>query len=116
MPRLIDFAVRDEPWADVPEGKAQVLPLLEKDGVRARLLVTRSGSWPAHVDDHDEAYFVLRGEVVYYTDREIRVRAGQGILFAPGESHSARIEGGAVSLKLEFDPRFGSRSGGKPVR
>ena len=93
-------------WADLTEGEVRVIPLLQyENGVRVRMLVTRCGAWPKHVEDQAELYVVLKGEVIYITEREHRVKAGEAILLAPGEPHGARVERGAVSINVDLARR-----------
>jgi mannose-6-phosphate isomerase-like protein (cupin superfamily) len=103
MAQVIDFAVGEEPWTGLGDGEVRIVPLIEGGGVRARLLITRAGHWPVHTEKRSEAYVVLMGEVIYANgEGEIKVRPGQAIVFERGEEHSARIERGAVSIKLDF--------------
>lgn len=90
-------------WADLAEGEVRTIPLLQYDnGVRVRMLVSRRGNWPQHVEDKAELYIVLKGEVIFIMDRERRVKAGEAILLGPGEQHGARVEDGAVSINVDF--------------
>ena len=104
MAQLIDFAIdgSELPWADLAEGVVRRVLLFEHAGVRARVLTTKSGSWPPHTEEEEEMYVVVRGEVIFYTDHEVRVPAGRAIVFAPGETHAARIESGAISIQIEI--------------
>jgi quercetin dioxygenase-like cupin family protein len=102
MAQHFDLAAQMD-WTDLAEGEVRIMPLHQRaDGGRIRLLVTRCGVWPQHVEEQPEFYMVLKGEVIYLTKREHRVQAGEAILFAPGEPHGARIENGAVSLNVDF--------------
>ena len=102
MAKVFDLASKID-WADLAEGEVRVVPLLQlQNGVRVRMLVTRRGEWPKHVEEKAELYVVLKGEVIYITDREKAVKAGDAILLAPGEPHGARIEEGAVSINVDF--------------
>jgi mannose-6-phosphate isomerase-like protein (cupin superfamily) len=107
MAQLIDFAADESrpPWEDLADGEVRRVPLFEGAGVRARVLITRSGSWPSHADEEAEMYVVVRGEVIFHTDHEVRVPAGRAIVFAPGEAHAARIENGAVSIQIDVPRR-----------
>lgn len=104
MAEVVDL---DELWESrhgLEPGEVRLIPLAEQGGLRVRLLVTASGSWPSHVEDSTERYLVLRGEVRYTTeDGEHTVGAGQMVTFAPGEAHAARIETGALSLNIDAD-------------
>ena len=66
------------------------------------MLVTRCGAWPKHVENRAELYVVLKGEVIYITEREHHVKAGVAMLLAPGELHGARVERGAVSINVDL--------------
>ena len=97
------FTLTPRPWADLAEGEVRTTPLVSYDnGVRVRLLVSRRGVWPKHVEERAELYIVLQGDVIFITDREQRVKAGEAILIAPGESHGARVDDGAVSINVDF--------------
>lgn len=69
-----------------------------------------SREWPKHVEEKAELYVVLKGEVIYITDREQAVKAGEAILLAPGEPHGARVEEGAVSINVDFARARAGRS------
>jgi quercetin dioxygenase-like cupin family protein len=102
MAHIIDLAAKSD-WADLADGEVRIRPLLQyENGVRVRMLVSRRGAWPKHVEEKAELYVVLKGEVIQITDREQRVRAGEAILLAPGEPHGARVENGAVSINVDF--------------
>lgn len=106
MAQLFNLGLDDDRFASLANGEVQMTPLFEGGGWRARLLVTRSGSWPMHTDEEREIYVVLRGEVAYQiggdVNQEVRVRAGQLIAFAPHEPHGARIERGAISIRFDY--------------
>jgi quercetin dioxygenase-like cupin family protein len=102
MAQTFDLAAQAD-CTDLAEGEVRAIPLLQyENGVRVRMLVSRRGTWPMHVEDRAELYVVLKGEVILITDREQRVRAGEAILLAPGEAHGARVEDGAVSINVDF--------------
>jgi quercetin dioxygenase-like cupin family protein len=102
MAQIFDLASQID-WTALDEGEVRVIPLLQYDnGVRVRLVVSRRGQWPKHVESQAELYVVMRGEVIHVTEREHRVRAGQAILLAAGEPHGARVENGAVSINVDF--------------
>jgi hypothetical protein len=45
---------------DLAEGEVRIIPLLRyENGVRVRMLVTRRGDWPKHVEEKAELYVVL---------------------------------------------------------
>ncbi len=101
MAQTFDLASKID-WSDLAEGEVRVIPLLQyPNGVRVRMLVTRRGEWPKHVEKKAELYMVLKGEVIYITDREQAVKTGEAILLEPGEPHGARIEEGAVSINVD---------------
>jgi quercetin dioxygenase-like cupin family protein len=90
-------------WTDLAEGEVRTIPLLQYDnGVRVRVVVSRRGVWPKHMEEGAELYIVLKGEVIHITDREQRVKAGEAIVLAPGEPHGARVEQGAVSINVDY--------------
>ena len=102
MAHVIDLLAKAD-WTDLGEGEIRVVPIHRYDnGVRLRLLISRRGEWPKHVEEQAELYVVLKGEVIYVTENEQRVRAGEAIILAPGEPHGARVENGAVSLNVDF--------------
>jgi quercetin dioxygenase-like cupin family protein len=102
MAQIFDLASQTD-WTGLDEGEVRVIPLLQyDDGVRIRMVVTRRGEWPKHVEDRAELYVVIQGEVIHLTEREHRVRAGEAILLEPGEAHGARVENGAVSINVDF--------------
>jgi quercetin dioxygenase-like cupin family protein len=102
MAHVVDLAAMND-WVDLAEGEVRIVPLVQYDnGVRVRMLVSRRGEWPKHVEQHAELYVVLKGEVIHVTEGEQRVRAGEAILLAPGEPHGARVENGAVSINVDF--------------
>ena len=102
MAQIVDLTAETD-WTGLDEGEVRVVPLLQCDnGVRVRMVVSRRGKWPKHVEEQAELYVVVRGEVIHVTDREHRVQAGQAILLAPGEPHGARVENGAVSINVDF--------------
>jgi quercetin dioxygenase-like cupin family protein len=102
MATIFDLASNVD-WADLAEGEVRIIPLLQyENGVRVRMLVTRRGEWPKHVEEKAELYVVLKGEVVHITESDHPVRAGEAILLAPGEPHGARVEDGAVSINVDF--------------
>ena len=96
MAQIFDLASKID-WADLAEGEVRIIPLLQyENGVRVRMLVTRRGEWPRHVEEKAELYVVLKGEVIHITESERAVKAGEAILLAPGEPHGARVEDGLV--------------------
>lgn len=102
MAQIFDLASKID-WADLAEGEVRVVPLLQyENGVRVRMLVTRRGEWPRHVEEKAELYVVLKGKVIHITEREQAVKAGEAILLEPGEPHGARVEEGAVSINVDF--------------
>lgn len=102
MAKIFDLASNVD-WSDLGDGEVRIIPLLQYDnGVRIRMLVTRRGEWPHHVEEKAELYVVLKGEVIHITEDEHPVRAGEAILLAPGEPHGARVESGAVSINVDF--------------
>lgn len=102
MPQVHDLAAQMD-WTDLAEGEVRIIPLLQYvNGVRVRMVVSRHGAWPAHVETGAELYVVLKGEVIHITDTERRVKAGEAILLAPGEPHGARVEDGAVSINVDL--------------
>lgn len=102
MAHIVDLAAKTD-WADLADGEVRIVPILQyENGVRVRMLVSRRGEWPKHVEQQAELYVVLRGEVIHLTESEQRVRAGEAILLAPGEPHGARVENGAVSINVDF--------------
>lgn len=102
MARIFDLASQTD-WAGLAEGEVRIIPLAQyENGVRVRMLISRRGAWPKHVESSAELYIVLKGEVVHITDSEQRVKTGEAILLAPGEPHGARIEDGAVSINVDF--------------
>jgi len=51
MAQIFDLASRID-WADLAEGEVRIIPLLHyENGMRVRMLVTRRGEWPRHVQD-----------------------------------------------------------------
>jgi len=102
MAQIFDLASKID-WADLAEGEVRIIPLLQyENGVRVRMLVTRRGEWPRHVEEKAELYVVLKGQVIHITKSEQAVNAGEAILLAPGEPHGARVEDGAVSINVDF--------------
>ena len=102
MPQIHDLAAQMD-WTDLAEGGVRTIPLVQyENGVRVRMIVSRRGAWPKHVETGAELYIVLRGEVIHITDTERRVKAGEAILLAPGEPHGARVEDGAVSINVDL--------------
>ena len=102
MAQIFDLASQTD-WTGLGDGEVRVIPLLQYDnGVRVRLVVSRRGEWPKHVEERAELYVVIRGEVIHVAEGEHRVQAGQAILLAPGEPHGARVENGAVSINVDF--------------
>ena len=102
MAQIFDLAAQTD-WSDLAEGEVRVIPLVQyQNGVRVRMLVSRRGVWPKHVEENPELYVVLKGEVIHVTDREQRVKAGEAILLDPREPHGARVEDGAVSVNVDF--------------
>src|SRR6267142_5944703 len=80
MAKIFDLASSVD-WADLAEGEVRIIPLLQyENGVRVRMLVTRRGEWPKHVEEEAELYVVLKGEVVQITEGDHPVRAGEAIL------------------------------------
>jgi len=92
-------------WSGLADAEVRAIPLVHyPNGMRVRVLVSRCGTWPQHVEQSAELYVVLAGEVVFLTDREQRVSAGHAILLAPGEPHGGRVEHGAVSINVDWAP------------
>ena len=102
MPQIHDLTAQMD-WTDLAAGEVRIVPLLQyENGVRVRMVVSRHGTWPTHVETGAELYIVLKGEVVHVTDTERNVKAGEAILLAPGEPHGARVEYGAVSINIDL--------------
>jgi len=102
MAQIFDLASKVDS-ADLADGEVRIIPLLQyENGVRVRMLVTRRGEWPRHMEEKAELYVVLKGEVIHITESEQLVKAGEAILLAPGEPHGARVERGAVSINVDF--------------
>src|SRR5712692_6449196 len=101
MAQIFDLASKVDS-ADLADGEVRIIPLLQyENGVRVRMLVTRRGEWPRHMEEKAELYVVLKGEVIHITESEQLVKAGEAILLAPGEPHGARVERGAVSINVD---------------
>jgi quercetin dioxygenase-like cupin family protein len=91
MASIFDLASKAD-WTDLAEGEVRVVPLLEYDnGARVRMLITRRGAWPKHVEEQPELYVVLKGEVVHITESEHLIKPGEAILIGPGEPHGAGV-------------------------
>jgi mannose-6-phosphate isomerase-like protein (cupin superfamily) len=61
------------------------------------------GTWPSHTERAPELYIILRGEVIYQTpSRRFVVTAGEGILFATGDSHATEIPQGLLSVAINL--------------
>ena|SRR5258705_13973175 len=102
MAQIFDLASKAD-WADLADGEVRIIPLVQYgNGVRVRMLVTRWGEWPRHIEEKAELYVVLKGEVIHITESEHPVKAGEAILLAPGEPHGARVAEGAVSINVDF--------------
>jgi quercetin dioxygenase-like cupin family protein len=104
MAKVFDFPTKAAPWSDLAEGEVKTIMFFRKPEFNLRMLITKSGSWEKHIEKEYELYIVLQGEVIYSLENDISIKAGQAILFEPGEAHGARIETGAVSIKLEYLP------------
>jgi hypothetical protein len=62
MAQIFDLASQTD-WTGLDEGEVRVIPLLQYDnGVRIRMVVTRRGEWPKHVEDRAELYVVIQGK------------------------------------------------------
>jgi mannose-6-phosphate isomerase-like protein (cupin superfamily) len=95
MPRILDIETLWQARTALAENELRRVEIAP--GVK--LNISRRGAWPKHVDDEEETYLLLRGELHFETDTaSLSVRTGQIVTFEAGEAHAGRTEVGAISL------------------